>query len=133
MYQLNETEFWREHRDELLREASTRRPRAAHSERGYFLSAMRRRVALLLSTMGFAILLMAGAAYALDVIQCGPSVVTPCLGTEGPNVMNGTKGSTTSWASTRSTASPPPTGSRATATLRSRATTSSSAAPDPTP
>jgi Ca2+-binding RTX toxin-like protein len=47
-------------------------------------------VALLLSTMGLALLMAAGAAYAMDVIQCGPSHATPCLGTEAPDVMKGT-------------------------------------------
>jgi hypothetical protein len=64
MYQLDETEIWREHRNQLLEEAKegrlARRLKAERPERKRaFASAMRRRVALLLSTMGLAILLAA--------------------------------------------------------------------------
>jgi hypothetical protein len=89
MYQLNETEIWREHRRDLLREAENpRRPKAG---RRTLTGAVKRRAALLLSTMGLAMLLVAGAAYALD-IQCEFSEVTPCLGTEEPDFMTGTEG-----------------------------------------
>ncbi len=95
MYQLNETELWREHRSELLSEAGlrARRPKTKRPEtKGSVASALRRRAALLLSTMSLALLMAAGAAYAMDVIQCGPSHATPCLGTEAPDLMKGTTG-----------------------------------------
>jgi hypothetical protein len=97
MYQLDQTEIWRQHHRELLREAEdtrlARRLKAEHPARKQsFASAMRRRAALLLSTMGLAVLLAAGAAYALD-IQCEPSVGgAPCVGTDAPDVMDGTEG-----------------------------------------
>jgi Ca2+-binding RTX toxin-like protein len=53
---------------------------------------MRRRAALLLSTMGLAMLLVAGAAYALD-IQCEPgsnNAGNECLGTDARDIMDGT-------------------------------------------
>ena len=52
----------------------------------------RRRAALLLSTMGLAILLVAGAAYALD-IQCQPGsnvAGKQCVGTSANDAMTGT-------------------------------------------
>jgi hypothetical protein len=57
MYQLNDFEIWREHSRELLREAEDGRlaqrlkaPRPKKRQ-GYFGDGVRRRVALLLSTM----------------------------------------------------------------------------------
>lgn len=95
MYQLNETETWREHRRDLLREAENarlvRRPKAGHRA---LASVVRRRAALLLSTMGLAVLLAAGAAYALD-IQCQPGsndAGNECLGTDARDIMDGTGG-----------------------------------------
>jgi Ca2+-binding RTX toxin-like protein len=53
---------------------------------------VRRRAALLLSTIGLAVLLAAGAAYALDV-QCSPSAGGDvCLGTQEADVLQGTDG-----------------------------------------
>ena len=95
MYQPYETETWGELRGELRHEAElrARRTLAKRAQRkASFASAMRRRAALLLSTLGLALIMAAGAAYAMDVIQCGPSHATPCLGTEAPDVMNGTAG-----------------------------------------
>lgn len=95
MYQPYETETWGELRGELRHEAElrARRTLAKRAQRkASFASAMRRRAALLLSTLGLALIMAAGAAYAMDVIQCGPSHATPCLGTEAPDVMNGTVG-----------------------------------------
>jgi hypothetical protein len=97
MYQLDQTEIWRQHHRELLREAEdTRLARRLEAERPgkkrSFASAMRRSAALLLATMGLAVLLAAGAAYALD-IQCDPgsnSVGNECLGTDARDTMDGT-------------------------------------------
>ena len=79
MYQLDETEIWRQHHRELLREAKdarlARRLKAEHPARKRSSTgAMRRSAALLLSTMGLTasyLPVFAGAAYALD-IQCEP-------------------------------------------------------------
>jgi hypothetical protein len=98
MYQLDETEIWRQHHRELLREAEDarlgRRLKAEHPARKRsFTGAMRRSAALLLSTMGLAVLLAAGAAYALD-IQCEPgsnSAGNECLGTDARDTMDGTE------------------------------------------
>jgi Ca2+-binding RTX toxin-like protein len=99
MYQLNGIEIWREHSRELLREAEDNRlarrlkagrPKKQGSSRG----GARRRVALLLSTMGLAVLLVAGAALALD-IQCQPGsnvAGKECLGTDDRDTMTGTEG-----------------------------------------
>jgi Ca2+-binding RTX toxin-like protein len=99
MYQLNEIEIWREHRNELLMEAKdeplARRHRAERPKKqDPFKGGVKRRVALLLSTVGLAVFLAAGAAYALD-IQCQPgsnSVGNECLGTDARDTMDGTEG-----------------------------------------
>jgi len=99
MYQPNEIEIWREHSRELLREARDNRlARLLRAERpkrrrASFMGSMRRRSALLLSTMGLVLLLAAGAAYALD-IQCEPGSNVSgkeCLGTDARDTMTGTE------------------------------------------
>lgn|SRR5215212_2541338 len=100
MYQLNETEIWRQHHLELLREADdtrllARRYRAERPKKqGPSKVGLRRSVALLLSTIGLAVLLAAGVAYALE-IQCQPgsnAVGKECLGTDARDTLDGTGG-----------------------------------------
>ena len=72
MYQMNDIEMMREHHQALLREAEgnrlARRLKGVHPKREEFYAGrMRRRAALLLSTIGLAVLLIASAAYALDI------------------------------------------------------------------
>jgi hypothetical protein len=89
MYRLDGIETWREHRNELLEEAEDNRlarqlSKAYPKREGPYAGRMRRRVALLLSTIGLAVLLAASAAYALDV-PCEPSTAqNPCLGPSTP-------------------------------------------------
>ena len=96
MYYLKETAVWR-HR-ELLREAEerrlTRRLKAGRPARKRsFAGAMRLRAALLVSTMGLAILMAAGAAYALLLAFVHGSNVAgkQCLGTDASDTMKGTE------------------------------------------
>jgi hypothetical protein len=97
MYEMNDIELMREHRQALLREGEgdrlVRRLKGARQKRvGFYAGRMRRRVALLLSTIGLAILLAASAAYALD-IQCPPSIGGAiCIGTDDADAMVGTDG-----------------------------------------
>jgi hypothetical protein len=99
MYQLNDTEIWREYRYALLREAEegyhARRLKEVHSKRegSSYVGKIRRRATLMLSTMGLAVLLAAGVAYALD-IQCQPgsSEENPCVGTDARDTLTGTEG-----------------------------------------
>jgi hemolysin type calcium-binding protein len=97
MYQMNDIEMMREHRQALLKEAEgdrlARRLEGGRPKReGSYAAKMRRRAALLLSTIGLAVLLIASAAYALD-IQCPPSIGgDPCIGTDGADAMVGTDG-----------------------------------------
>ncbi len=97
MYQMNDIEMMREHRQALLREAEGNRlarrfkgvrPKWEESYAG----RMRRRAALLLSTIGLAVLLIASAAYTLD-IQCPPSIGGAiCIGSNDADAMVGTDG-----------------------------------------
>ena len=96
MYQLNDIDTWHDHHRQLLREAEEGRlarqlgPTNRKRKRRNFAGAMRRRAALLFSAMGLTMILIAGAAYALDV-QCEPSPAgVPCIGTDAPDVMTGT-------------------------------------------
>ncbi len=72
MYQMNDIEMMREHRQALLGEAEgerlARRLKGIRPNReSSYAGRMRRRAALLLSTIGLAVLLAASAAYALDI------------------------------------------------------------------
>ena len=97
MYQMNDIDMMREHHQALLREAEgdrlVRRLKGVRPKWGVsYAGRMRRRAALLLSTIGLAVLLAASAAYALD-IQCPPSVGSAaCIGTDDADVMDGTDG-----------------------------------------
>lgn len=87
MYQVNDIGMIRERRQALLAEAEearlARRLKEARPKREESYSGkMRRRAALLLSMVGLVVVLVAGAAYALDV-ECPPSVGgAVCLGTD---------------------------------------------------
>lgn len=97
MYQVNDTGMIRERQQALLAEAEEarliRRLKEARPKREESYSGkMRRRVALLISMVGLVMVLLAGAAYALDV-ECPPSVGSAvCLGTDANDVMVGTGG-----------------------------------------
>jgi hypothetical protein len=52
---------------------------------------MRRSAAFLLSTMGLAVLLAAGAAYALDISCDSSTAQSPCIGTDAEDVVDGTE------------------------------------------
>ena len=86
MYQVNDIGMIRERRQALLAEAEearlARRLKEARPKRESYSGKMRRRAALLLSMVGLVVVLVAGAAYALDV-ECPPSVGSAvCLGTD---------------------------------------------------
>ena len=97
MYQMNDIEMMREHHQALLREAEgnrlARRLKGVRPKREEsYAGRMRRRAALLLSTIGLAVLLIASAAYALD-IQCPPSIGGAiCIGSNDADAMVGTDG-----------------------------------------
>jgi Ca2+-binding RTX toxin-like protein len=94
MHQLNDIEMMREHCQALLGEAESerlaRRFKGIRPNReSFYAGRMRRRAALLLSTIGLAVLLAASAAYALD-IQCPPSIGgAACIGTDGLDTIVG--------------------------------------------
>ena len=96
MYQAGDIETMRQHHRKLLMEAEkarlARQLKEARSGGGSFSGRMGRRAALLLFAIGLVVVLIASAAYALDV-QCPPSVGdAACLGTEGNDIMDGTDG-----------------------------------------
>jgi Ca2+-binding RTX toxin-like protein len=97
MYQMNDIEMMREHSQALLREAEgerlARRLKGSRPKREEsYAGRMRRRVALLFSTIGLAVLLVASAAFALD-IECPPPIGgAACVGTDDADVLDGTDG-----------------------------------------
>src|SRR5829696_8359434 len=102
MYQINNVEVARVRHREMLDESERRRlalrlkrARPRRERSGSYAGGMRRKVALLLSATGLTILLVATAAYALN-IECPPSVGSQaCIGTDEADVMKGTRGDDT--------------------------------------
>jgi Ca2+-binding RTX toxin-like protein len=97
MYQMNDIEMILEQRLAVLKEAEgnrlVRQLKGVRPKReGSYAGRMKRGVALLLSTIGLAVLLVASAAYALD-IQCPPSIGgAVCIGSNDADAMVGTDG-----------------------------------------
>ena len=95
MYQVNDIGMIRERRQALLAEAEearlARRLKEARPKRESYSGKMRRRAALLLSMVGLVVVLLAGAAYALDV-ECPPSVGgAACFGTDANRSLTSSK------------------------------------------